>query len=189
MAEIRAILFDEPGEQNTDATLAAAAERMKALGIKSAVVATSTGATTVKLARLLEGTGARTVGVTLQAGVWQKYCPPDPGLVAEAEKLGARIFTGTHALMGNVDTAIREKFGGICATDLIAFVYYTFSQGTKVAVEVACMACDAGMVPMGEEAVAIAGTGGGADTALVLTPTSTNNFFDVKIHEVLAMPR
>lgn len=189
MNTIETILFDAAGKLNTDATLEAAAKRIRSLGVTGVAVASNTGATAVKLARILGETNAAIVGVTLQAGEWKKYWPPDPAMVAEAEKLGVKMYTGTHALMGNLETAVREKFGGIGAGELISHAYYTFSQGMKVAVEVACMACDAGLLPIGAEAVAIAGTTSGADTAIVLTPTSTDCFFDVKVHEILAMPR
>ncbi len=43
MPQITTLLFDEPGENNTDATLQAAVRRMKELGIKGVVVASSSG--------------------------------------------------------------------------------------------------------------------------------------------------
>ena len=64
-----------------------------------------------------------------------------------------------------------------------------FSQGLKVACEIACMAVDAGLVPAGEETVAIAGTGQGADTAIVLRPSNTHQFFDTRILEIICKPR
>ena len=59
----------------------------------------------------------------------------------------------------------------------------------KVCVEVALMAADGGYVANAEEIIAIGGTGEGADTAVVLKVAYTTNFFDLKIREVLAMPR
>ena len=43
-----------------------------------------------------------------------------------------------------------------------------FSQGTKVAVEIAVMALDAGLIPW-RAVIAVGGSGRGADTAVVLT--------------------
>ena len=37
--------------------------------------------------------------------------------------------------------------------------------------------------------VAVGGTGGGADVALVLQPAHMNNFLDLDIREVLCKPR
>jgi len=36
---------------------------------------------------------------------------------------------------------------------------------------------------------ALAGTNMGADTAVVLSPAYSTNFFDLRIREILAMPR
>ena len=51
------------------------------------------------------------------------------------------------------------------------------------------MAADAGLVRAGEPCIAIAGTGRGADTAVVLIPANAQDFFDLKIMEILAKPR
>lgn len=188
MPERRAIWFDEPSAPHTQATLQAAHERATELGIDQLVVATTSGKTALEAAKLL-GDKAKIIGVTLHAGTWAKYAPPDPDIVAEAEKHGVKFLTATHALMGHVGNALREKFGGITHTELIAFVLYMFSQGTKVAVEVVAMAADAGLLGMDRDVIGIGGTGGGADTALVIKPAFTTNFLDLKVREVICMPR
>ena len=58
-----------------------------------------------------------------------------------------------------------------------------------MAAEIAVMAADAGLVRTDREAVAIAGTGRGADTAVVLTPANAQTFFDLRIHEIICKPR
>jgi hypothetical protein len=63
-----------------------------------------------------------------------------------------------------------------------------FSQGVKVCVEIAMMAADCGAVPLGKAVIAVAGSHAGADTAVVLTPSSSNRILDMKIHEILAKP-
>jgi len=59
----------------------------------------------------------------------------------------------------------------------------------KVAVEVAVMAADAGLLEGEGEVIAVAGTGSGADTAVVLSPAYSTSFFELKVREVIAMPR
>ena len=63
-----------------------------------------------------------------------------------------------------------------------------FGQGTKVAVEIVAMASDADLLPV-EDVIAVAGTGKGADTCLVIGANSTNQFFDIKVREILAKPK
>ena len=188
MPERRAIWFDEPSAAHTQATLEACHERAEELGIDQIVVATTSGQTALEAAQVF-GDKAKIIGVTLHAGTWAKYAPPNPDIVAEARRHGVEFLTATHALMGHVGNALREKFGGVTHTELIAFVLYMFSQGTKVAVEVVAMAADAGLLDVNKDAIGIGGTGGGADTALVIKPAYTTNFFDLKVREVICMPR
>jgi len=189
MIERKLMLFESTGPEHTKATLEATRERAEELSAKTVVLATTTGQTALAALDVFEGLDVKLIAVTLQAGTWAKYAPPDPEKVKQAEELGVTFLTATHTLMGNVGSAIREKFGGLPEVEIIAHTYYTFGQGMKVAVEVALMAADAGLIAMDKEIIAIAGTGGGADTAIVLTPAYSTNFFDLKIHEVIAMPR
>lgn len=189
MIERKLILFEKPGKECTAATLQAAADRARDLGLHQAVVATTTGRTALAAAEALAGHDVKVVGVHLTAGVWAKYASPDAKVVAEAEAKGVRFLTATHTLMGNLENAVMQKFGGIHPGNLIAHTLYTFGQGVKVAVEVATMAADAGLVNMDEECLAIAGTGEGADVALVVRPAYSVNFFDLEVREILCLPR
>jgi len=51
------------------------------------------------------------------------------------------------------------------------------------------MAADAGLIRTDEEIVSIGGTANGADTALVVKPAHTHDFFQLKVREVLCKPR
>lgn len=181
--------FEQAGKINTEQTIKLAARRCKDLGIKHVVVATSTGVTAIEVAEGFKDQDVKVIAVTLHAGVWQEYVPPDPGKVKSAEDMGVTFLTCTHALMGNVGTGIMQKFGGINLTDLIAHTYYTFSQGTKVAVEIVVMAADAGLIPVDQEVISIAGTDTGADTALVIKPAYCTDFFSLRVRELIAKPR
>ena len=72
--------------------------------------------------------------------------------------------------------------------DIVANTLRIFGQGTKVACEITLMATDSGLVGTDEDIIAIAGTGKGADTAVVLSPVNSHNFFDLKIKEILCKP-
>jgi len=187
MPEQPIIYFAKPGRANTSRVLKAAARRAEELGIRHAVVATTTGATAVKAAGAMPG--VQVVGVHLAAGYWETYDPPDARIVRRGEKLGVRFHTATHTLMGNVDAAIIDQFGGITQVELIARTLYLFGQGMKVAVEVAVMAADAALIPVDRDALAIAGTGAGADTAIVLRPAYSRYFFKNRVKEILCKPR
>jgi hypothetical protein len=73
--------------------------------------------------------------------------------------------------------------------DVVADTFRMFSHGVKVAAEISLMAADAGLIPVGEEIIAIGGRAHGVDTAVILTPVNSKNLFNMKFHEIIAMPR
>ena len=107
---------------------------------------------------------------------------------AAIEAAGGRVLTCQHAF-GGVGRAIRKKLGTYEVEEIIAYTLRLFGEGMKVAVEIALMAADAGLVRTDEPAIAIAGTGKGADTAVVLKPANAQAFFDLQVLEILCKPR
>ena len=102
-------------------------------------------------------------------------------------KHGAKVLTCQHAL-GGVGRAVRKKLGTYQLEEIIAYTLRVFGEGTKVAVEMALMAADAGLISCQRPCLAIGGTGSGADTAILLRPAHAQNFFDLRIMEIIAKP-
>lgn len=100
---------------------------------------------------------------------------------------GIRIFTGTH-LLGGVNRSLRKKFSGVYPSEIIASTLRMFGEGTKVAVEIAVMALDAGCIPYGEDIISLAGTARGADTALLLRPAHADDFLNTEIKKFICKP-
>jgi hypothetical protein len=103
------------------------------------------------------------------------------------EEAGATILTCQHAF-GGVNRAVRRQLGTYQTDEIIAYTLRTFGEGMKVCFEIAVMAADAGLVRVGEPCIVIAGSGRGADTAVVLVPAHAQDFFDLHVMEVLAKP-
>jgi hypothetical protein len=187
--ELKTLLFDTGGPQNTAATLQAALERAVALGITQVVVASSHGSTARQAQTLMAPHGIRVCAVSLSHG-WEHlgWCM-EPETQRELEALGVRVVTGIHALGDGVGSAFSDKRGGRAVEEVVRDVLYRFSQGMKVAVECLLMAADEGWVQMGSEVIAIGGTGSGADTAIVCKPAYPRTFLELEIREVLAKPR
>jgi hypothetical protein len=187
VTECKTVYFDEGGRTNTDRTLILARERADELEIRNVVVASYTGWTGVKASAVFKD-----YNLVVVAGMVGFREPNqfrmDPENRKRMEGNGAEIVTSLHAF-GTLGRAIKNKFGVIQFDEIIAHVLRLFSQGVKVACECACMACDAGLIPSGEEAISIGGSGVGADTAIVLTAANTHRFFDTKIHEIICKPR
>jgi hypothetical protein len=51
------------------------------------------------------------------------------------------------------------------------------------------MPADAGLIPVDREVIAIAGTGSGADTAIVVKPAYPRKFLELSIKEIITKPR
>lgn len=181
--------FDAPGPQNTDRVIQAAKQRIRELGIRHVVVASTTGATALKVWQELKDLDVNLVCVGEHYGFWggdrQKFADATR---QELESQGVPVFIGSHALSG-VGRAITNKFKGISHTEIIAYTLRQLGQGIKVCVEIAIMAADAGLIPTDQEAVAIGGTSKGADAAIVLKPAHMHNYFDLEIREIIAKPR
>ena len=63
-----------------------------------------------------------------------------------------------------------------------------FGQGTKVCMEIIMMACDGGCIGIGEKVIAVAGTGSGADTAVLATAAPSTKITSLRIHEIICKP-
>ncbi len=177
--------WEQAGKENTEDTCALAVERAAQLGIKHIVVASNTGYT----ARFLLGKVAGLAVVTHHVGFREpgddEMSPQERDYLADQ---GAKVVTASH-LFGAIDRAASTKFGGVYPGGLIAQTLRTFGQGTKVCLEIASMAVDAGAIPWGEDVVAIGGTGRGADTAMVIRPAHAKDFFNTQVLEIICKPR
>ena len=166
--------------------LNAVRKRAEELGIKTILVASTKGATGVKVAESFNGYNI--VVVTHSTG----FTGPDiQELTAENRerilKAGGKILTTTHAF-GGLGRAIRRKVGTYQSDEIVANTLRIFGQGVKVAVEIAIMAADSGLISLNEDVISMGGSGGGADTALVLRAANVQDFFDVKVREIICKP-
>lgn len=178
--------FEERGEKNTDETLKAAKKRADELGIRDIVVASTRGGTGVKAVEVFKGYNV--VVVTHSTGFREPGAQELPDdLKAKIEAGGGVVLTTNHAFAG-VDRAIRRKFETVGPSELIAQTLRMLGQGMKVVVECAAMAADSGLIPVDKDVISIAGSGRGADTAVVLKPAHVQAIFDTYVREIIAKP-
>lgn len=187
--ESKTIYFERPGPENTNKTIEVAKKRAQELGIKYVVVATTSGETGAKVAEAFQRTNIEVIVVAHQYGFLE---PGEIALKKEFEEkiknLGAKLVLGTDVFT-MISRAFRNRLGGN-PLDIVSVTLRMFCQGVKVCVEIAVMAADAGLVPIDQDIIAIAGTGSGADTAVVLKPADISRMFtDLKIREIIAKPR
>jgi hypothetical protein len=185
--EAKIVYFDKPGADNSEEVLRIAKKRAAELGIKTIVIATTIGNTAARASEVFKD--MKVVVVTHSAG----YKGPNTQELTEANRQkitanGGIILTTTHLFRG-VSGAVLKQFNSQEIGVIIANTLRMLGQGMKVVIEISVMAADAGLVRVDEEIIAIAGSGRGADYAVVLTPVNSNDFFDLKVKEILCKPR
>mgnify|MGYP000920536317 FL=1 len=183
------MFFDKAGSQNTAAVIDLALKRAEELNITNIVVASNQGNTIKQLIDKCGKQKLNLVCVTHHNG----FAKPgenemDPATRKDLIEQGVRVLTATHFFAG-ADRAIRNQFGGVYPAEIMAQTLRIFGQGVKVAIEVTIMALDAGLIPYGEEVIAIGGSSRGADAALIIEPAHSNHFFSTQVKEVICMPR
>lgn len=179
--------FEQPGGKNTDRTLELARGRADELGIHHLVLSSSSGRSAVRALELIQP--ERLVVVSSMYGLHE---PGRPRITEEnrlrLEKAGVRLVFQTHVFSG-VERAVSNKFQGIYPGLLAAEVLRIFGQGWKVCLEITMMAADSGAIPVDREIVAMGGTKGGLDTALVIFPAHSISMFDLSVREIICTPR
>ncbi|MHA2402445.1 MAG: pyruvate kinase alpha/beta domain-containing protein [Candidatus Kariarchaeaceae archaeon] len=181
------VYFEKPGRENTEKVLRLVKQRADNLDIKTVVVASTTGDTAVQAVNTIKG--MRIIIVTYVTGYHvpntQEFTQENRQII---EAKGGILLTTAHAFAG-ISRAMRKKFDTFVIGDIIANTLRVFGDGMKVVIEIAMMAADAGLVRTDEDIIVIGGTGKGADTAVVLQPVNSQDFFDLKVKEILCKPR
>ena len=181
------VVFEKAGKENTEKALKVAYEAFKNRGINHMVIASTFGDTGLLACELFKGEDVNLVVVTHNVGFREPgKLELTPERRRELEEKGARVYTGTMVFR-NIGTAIRE-LQHYSQQDLIANTLRLFGQGIKVCVEIALMACDAGLIPP-EDVITVAGTARGADTVAIIKAMPSNKLFNLKVREILAKPR
>jgi len=186
-SDIAVRYFANAGPRNTAALFEAVASRAGESNIRTVILATNSGRTAFEALDRL-GEGFDIVAVTHVTGFAELNIQEmDEKDRRELEKRGVRVLTCQHAF-GGIGRAVRNKLGTYQIDELIAYTLRVFGQGIKVAIEVALMAADAGLVRVGEDVISIGGSGRGADSAVVLQPANSFHFFDLRVKEVICKP-
>jgi len=178
--EAKIVYFEKPGGENTETVFALAKQRAAALGIKTILVASTTGKTAVKAMDVFKG--LRVIVVTHGAG----FREPNTQEFTEENR---KIVESKGAFR---QSEIPQAPATYVVGDLIASTLRVLGQGMKVTCEIAVMAADAGLVRTDEEVISMAGTGsagGGSDTAIVVQPNNAHRFFDLRVKEIICKPR
>ena len=192
--EEKIFYFEELKKENTEETFKIARQRGQELGIKTFVVASTSGWTGVQAMKAFEGMKLIVVSHCYGSRQPDSWFFEDENLQLLKDK-GVPVVTAAHAF-GGVTRAMNQMNITEAPTtyvigDIVANTLRMFGPGMKVACEIACMAADAGLVRCDDDVISMGGTGrvGGADVAVVLTPANSHRLFETKIKEILCKAR
>lgn len=173
--------YESVKDDNTEETFRIVKKRLKESGITKIVLASTSGATAKRAMEYFKDAGIKLVVVPHQFNfqVETNRFPAD--LTDELKKAGHAVHFGTMLFH-------TEDLYGSIVPRVIADFLRCFCQGVKVCFEIVLMAADAGLLDPGETIIAIAGTGTGSDTALVMQAASSRSFKKLKVNELLCKP-
>lgn len=187
--------FKYCGEVNTEKVLQAVRFRCLKTNISEVVIASETGRSAIKALDVFKGTNIKVIVVThYPATTWGPKGKIPIGLkrkeytenLKKLEESEVRVVQSTRPF-APPSRSINWDFP--TAECIIDKALEIFGAGTKIAVETALMATDAGELEEGEEIVSCAGTFKGLDTALVVKTAYSGHFFaEFEVREIIAKP-
>jgi hypothetical protein len=179
--EAKIFYFEEGGAENTEATFRLVQERLEDGEIKEVVLASTTGVTARRAMEFFKDTGVRLIVVPHQFDFRRDENAFPPELVKALREAGHDVHFGTMLFH-------TDGFYGSNNATTMANLLRCFCQGVKVCFEIVLMATDAGLIRGGQRVIAMAGTGRGSDTALVMQAASTQHPTRLKVNEIICKP-
>ena len=192
--ERKVTYFKYCGEINTEKVLQAVKSRCKETGIGKVVIASETGRSAIKALEILR-TNVKMVVVThypattigpkgkIPIGLKRKEYKET---LKKLEENRVKIVQSTRPF-----APPSRSIGWAYPTpeSIIDRTLEIFGAGTKIAIEAAIMATDAGEVEQGEEIVSCGGTYKGLDTALIVKAAHSGGFFsEFEVREIITKP-
>jgi hypothetical protein len=179
--QAKVVYFDESGAENTETTFKLVRERLRQDEIKKIVIASTTGATARKAMDFFKEQGIKLIVVPHQFDFHRAENAFPSELAEILRHAGHDVHFGTMLFH-------TDDFYGSNNPTTMANLLRCFCQGIKVCFEIVLMATDAGLVMSGERVIAIAGTGWGSDTALLMQAASSQHMKRLKVNEIICKP-
>jgi hypothetical protein len=173
--------FETLGPENTDVTFRLVRERVHELGIRKIVIASTTGKTAKKAMEYFNNDDVQLVVIPHQWDFHREVNVFPTELATALREAGHVVHFGTMLFH-------TSDLSASTTPAVMANLLRWFCQGFKVCFEIVFMAADAGHVKSGEKIIAIAGTGRGSDTALVMQAASSQHLKKLRVNEILCKP-
>jgi hypothetical protein len=191
------LFFESPGPQNTAAVIRVVKKRLRLADVEKVLVASESGQLALRVRKQVPG--AYVVCVTYDKETRKKFRKP----VLMKDVLLAKRVTiverpepmGRGLVFRNWWARRTLQLGGAMADLFWMTLICVGGHGFRTAIEIVFMAVEAGMVKVGEKVVSLAGTGWGADSAIVMRGSKFEEAVGedvakrMKVEEILAMPK
>ncbi len=193
-----AYFFNSPGPDNTSKVIEVVGQRVRLGDIPKILVASESGQLALELRKSFPL--ATVVCVTYNDETRRKY--QKPALMKDQLLMQRIVLVDTVPEPLGRELTFRNwwerrtiKLPGDSADLFWMTLICVGGHGLRTAVEIVFMAVEAGAVPVGERVVSIAGTGWGADSAIVMKASRLDDAVGadpekrMKIEQILAMPK
>jgi len=184
------------GEVNIEKVLHAARRRCEELGIDKVIIASETGRSALRAIDVFRDSNTKIIVVThYPATTWGPKGDIPIGLMRKeySETRKKLLENGMKIIQGSIPFAPPSrsiKWDYPTPESIMDKTLELFGAGTKIAIDVAIMATDAGEIDEDEEIISCAGTYKGLDTALVVRTAYSMNFFKgFEVREIIVKPR
>lgn len=173
--------FNNPGEVNTDKVIKLSKKRAFELGINKVIVASDTGRSALKAAKTFKGTNIKLIVVTTPpCTTWGPKGEIPSGIPDEKVRKRLREYGVT----------IVQATPPFFNMEVVGKTLELFGCGAKIAIQIAIMATDAGIVREDEEVISLGGTYKGLDTALIVKSAVCWDFLKkFEVLEIITKPR
>ena len=179
--ESKVIYFEDIRSENTINVFESVKDRLNKGGIQKLVLASTTGVTAKKALEFFKDTDVKLIVVPHQYDFYRETNRFPQDLVKTLRETGHEVHFGTMLFH-------TDRLYGTDVPTVMANLLRCFSQGVKVCFEIVLMATDGGHLTKGERIIAIAGTGRGSDTALVMQASSSQNLKKLRVNEIICKP-
>jgi hypothetical protein len=199
MTERMVHFFEEAGAENTDHVIKAVKQRIRQGGVDKVLVASESGRLALKVREEVPLL-VSVICVTYNRQTRTRYQKPSL-MKQRLQKAGVAIVDTVREPMGrrlvfrNWWERKTLQLPGTHSDLFWMTLICVGGHGLRTAVEIVFMAVESGTVKIGERVIALAGTGRGADSAIVVQGSRFDDAVGedqgrrFKIEEILAMPK
>jgi hypothetical protein len=177
MSEEKIKYFEKVSLENTTATIKLIKEKALELKPEAVIITSTSGRTGLEAAKAFDGSDIKLIIVPFQKHIAEKHnWLLDADLEKKCLELGA-VFLPDEPKCKLLDDERNDLIWG----------WYAMGQGVKVALQVATMCVDTGLIAEGATVISSGGSDNGADSAILMKAYGYENAKKNRINKIITM--